>query len=92
MSDELLNGEQRAPELGAQQDGASAGAAGAAERGRSPSAAEPAAPAEAPAEAYPTFVQRHFSQGRGVKQYSDVKELHRRKNVGAAGSRIIIPL
>jgi transposase InsO family protein len=47
MSDELLNGEQRAPEPGAQQEGADAGAAGAAERGRSPSAAEPAAPAAA---------------------------------------------
>jgi len=47
MSDELLNGEQRAPEQGAHREGASAGAAGAAERGRSPSAAEPAAPAEA---------------------------------------------
>lgn len=46
MSEELLNGEQRTPELGAQHEGASAGAVGAAERGFA-SAAEPAAPAEA---------------------------------------------
>jgi transposase InsO family protein len=47
MSNELLNEDERPTELGAHSESASAGAAGAAERGRSPSAAEPAAPADA---------------------------------------------
>ena len=73
MSEELLNGSARAAGEGSQQEGASAGAAGAAERGFA-SAAEPAAPADAgrsgPAVSSPGFVPRS-TQASSRRQITD---------------------